>query len=170
MDLYKVLTFPDPFLKKVAKPVTVFDDDLKKISEIMISTMYENSGIGLAATQVGVDKRLFVMDINFSKDLPESERTPVVVVNPEISEKTDKQVSEEGCLSVPEFRAEITRFERIKLRYQNLEGEVREDRANGLLAVCIQHETDHLDGKLFIDYLQPLQRSIVKKKLKKLNT
>lgn len=167
MTVYKVLTFPDPFLKTVAKPVTQFDDELKSKAENMIETMYENAGIGLAATQVGMNRRLFVMDIYYSKDLPETVRDPQVIINPVIVEKENEQVMEEGCLSVPEFRAEVTRFNKIKLKYQDLEGEEKMMDAEGLLAVCIQHEMDHLDGVLFIDYLPTLQRNIIKKKLKK---
>jgi peptide deformylase len=170
MDLYKVLTFPDPFLKTIAKPVTEFNDDLREISERMIHTMYENSGIGLAAVQVGIDKRLFVMDVNYSKDLPEEERNPEVIINLEFIKKSDEQISEEGCLSVPEFRAEIHRYGRVKVRYQDLKGETTEKEVEGILAICMQHENDHLDGKLFIDHLPPLQRSMVRKRLKKMNS
>ncbi len=170
MDLYKILTFPDPFLKTVAKPVTEFNDELREISEKMIRTMYESNGIGLAAVQVGIDKRLFVMDVHFNKEMPEEERNPEVIINPEFVEKSDEQIADEGCLSVPEFRSEVKRYGRIKLRYRNLEGEEMEKDAEGYLAVCIQHETDHLNGKLFIDYLPPLQRSMVKKRLKKLKS
>lgn len=168
MTVFKVLTFPDPFLKTVAKPVTQFDDDLRSKAEIMIETMYENAGIGLAATQVGMNRRLFVMDIYYSKELPETVRDPQVIINPVIVEKEDEQIMEEGCLSVPEFRAEVKRFNKIKLNYQDLEGTKHEMEAEGLLAICIQHEMDHLDGILFIDHLPTLQRNMVKKKLKKL--
>lgn len=167
MNLFKVLTFPDPFLKTIARPVIQFDEDLKQIANKMIDTMYENNGIGLAAVQVGIDKRLFVMDIFFNKELPESERDPKVIINPELIETSEDQIMEEGCLSVPEFRAEVKRFGKIKLKYQDLEGNSQEVDAEGLLAVCIQHEMDHLDGKLFIDYLPPLQKAMIKKKLKK---
>lgn len=167
MTTYKVLTFPDPFLKTVAKPVDQFDAELHEIAEKMTHTMYENSGIGLAAVQVGVDKRLFIMDVKYSKDDPDSDRNPTVVINPELIEKADEQIMEEGCLSVPEFRAEVKRWAKITLRYQDLSGESREIEAEGLHAVCIQHEMDHLDGILFIDHLPLLQRNMVKKKLKK---
>jgi peptide deformylase len=167
MAAYKILTYPDPFLKTVAKPVIEFDERLRDSVDSMIETMYENSGIGLAAVQVGLDKRLFVMDVTYSKDLPEAARNPLVFINPEILEKSNEQVSEEGCLSVPEFRAEVKRYGYIKVRYQDLEGKEHIIEANGLKSVCIQHETDHLDGKLFIDYLPILQRNMIKKKLKK---
>ena len=167
MSLYKVLTFPDPFLKTVASPVIEFDQNLRSQVEIMIETMYENAGIGLAATQVGLNKRLFVMDVFYSKEIPESERDPQVIINPVISEGSDEQVMEEGCLSVPDFRAEVKRFSKLKLQYKDLDGKDRQMEGEGLLAICIQHELDHLDGKLFIDYLPSLQRAMIKKKLKK---
>ncbi|MBU2515099.1 peptide deformylase [bacterium] len=167
MEAYKILTYPDPFLKIIAKPVTLFDEELQEISERMIQTMYEGIGVGLAATQVGVNKRLFVMDVSYNKDLPESERNPIVVINPKIIEKADKQAGEEGCLSVPEFRADVERYRQVKLQYRDLKGDLKEMDAEDLAAVCIQHEIDHLKGKLFIDYLPPLQRNMIKKKLKK---
>lgn len=167
MATYKVLTFPHPFLKTVAKPVISFDDKLKTIVADMSETMYESAGIGLAAVQVGLDKRLFVMDVNYTSETPESERNPIPIINPQLLEKEQEQTMEEGCLSVPEFRAEVKRYGKIKLGYQDLNGEKQEMDAEGLLAVCIQHEMDHLDGKLFIDYLPPLQRTMIKKKLKK---
>lgn len=167
MAAYKILTYPDPFLKTVAKPVIEFDSKLREVVESMNETMYGNNGIGLAAVQVGLDKRLFVMDVTYNRDLPESARNPLVLVNPEILEKSDEQINEEGCLSVPEFRAEVKRFGQIKVRYQDLEGKEQVIEANGLKSVCIQHEMDHLDGKLFIEYLPILQRNMIKKKLKK---
>ncbi len=167
MAVYKILTFPHPFLKTKAKPVTEFDDELKNITDTMIETLYENSGVGLAAVQVGLNKRLFVMDVNNNNDLNVSERRPTIIVNPEIVAKSDEQVGEERCLSVPDFSGEVKRYSKLTLKYQDLKGNPHEINAEGLLAVCIQHELDHLDGKLFIDLLPPLQRKIVKTKLKK---
>ncbi|MCG8339238.1 MAG: peptide deformylase [Proteobacteria bacterium] len=167
MTVYKVLTYPDPFLKTVATPVTEFDNKLKEISDNMIETMYENAGIGLAAVQIGFGKRLFVMDVTYSKELPESARNPMVIINPEIIEKSEEQVNEEGCLSVPEFRAEVKRSGSITLKYQDVEGNEHTMEASGLKSICIQHEMDHLEGKLFIDYLPSLQRNMIRKKLKK---
>ncbi len=167
MAVYKVLTFPDPFLKTIATPVTEFDEKLKEIADAMVETMYKNSGIGLAAVQVGYGKRLFVMDVTYSKELPESTRNPMFITNPEIIEKSAEQVGEEGCLSVPDFRGEVKRFGSITLKYQDIEGVEHMMEAEGIKAVCIQHEMDHLEGKLFIDYLPTLQRNIIKKKLKK---
>ena len=168
MEPYKVLTFPDPFLKTIAKPVAVFDEELKEIADRMIVTMYESGGIGLAAIQVGIDKRMFVMDVSYSKEMPESDRNPTVIINPEIEEKGQAALGEEGCLSVPEFRADVKRASEIVLRFKDLNGEQQELEADGMMAVCIQHETDHLNGKLFIDYLPPLQRNMIRKKLKKM--
>ncbi len=167
MTIYKILTYPDPFLKTVATPVTEFDEKLKEISDNMIETMYEKSGIGLAAVQIGFGKRLFVMDVTYNKELPESARNPMVIVNPEITESSEEQVNEEGCLSVPEFRAEVKRVGTISLKYQDVEGNEHTMEASGLKSICIQHEMDHLEGKLFIDYLPTLQRNMIRKKLKK---
>ncbi len=166
MALYKVLTFPDPFLKTVAKPVTVFDDKLRQIASDMSETMYENAGVGLAAVQVGLDMRMFVMDVTYDRDDPNS-KNPIVIINPEFLEKKGKQCSEEGCLSVPEYRAEVDRYDSIRIRYQDLDGVEHTKFTSGYESTCMQHETDHLDGKLFIDHLPVLQRNMIKKKLKK---
>ncbi len=167
MALLKILTFPDPFLKIVAKPVTQFDKTLETLVHDMANTMYDEPGIGLAATQVHEDKRLFVMDVFFNKEDPESKKQPVAVINPEIIESSGESVIEEGCLSVPEFRAEIKRFSEVTLRFQDLDQAVHELQAEGLLAICIQHELDHLNGKLFIDHLPPLKRRMIQNRLKK---
>ncbi len=167
MALLKILTFPDPFLKIVAKPVTQFDKTLETLVQDMANTMYDEPGIGLAATQVHEDKRLFVMDVFFNKEDPESKKQPVAVINPEIIESSGESIIEEGCLSVPEFRAEIKRFAEVTLRFQDLDQAVHELQAEGLLAICIQHELDHLNGKLFIDHLPPLKRRMIQNRLKK---
>lgn len=167
MALLKILTYPDPFLKTVAKPVTEFNDQLKSLVRDMAETMYDEPGVGLAATQVGEDKRLFVMDVFYNSEDPESKKTPVAVVNPEILEPAGESCAEEGCLSVPGFRAEVKRSASLILRFQDLEGEPHEMNAEGFLAICIQHENDHLNGKLFIDHLPPLKRRMVQNKLKK---
>ncbi|MCP4757595.1 MAG: peptide deformylase [Proteobacteria bacterium] len=167
MAVMEILTYPNPFLKTFAAPVREFDQDLRKTVEDMIDCMYKNSGVGLAATQVGIDKRLFVMDVNYNKEDPDSKKEPIAVINPEIIQKSGEKVSEEGCLSVPEFRAEINRASEIALGYQDLDGKTHQIDADGLLAVCIQHETDHLEGKLFIDHLPPLKRKMIQNKLKK---
>ena len=167
MALLKILTFPDPFLKKIAESVTVFDDQLKDLIRDMAETMYDEPGIGLAATQVGENKRLFVMDVYYDKEDPESKKQPVAVINPEIIEKSGESCIEEGCLSVPDFRADVKRSAELVLRFQDLQEETHEIQAEGLLAICIQHEFDHLNGKLFIDHLPPLKRRMVQNKLKK---
>lgn len=147
--------------------MTEFDDTLKTLVQNMAETMYDEPGIGLAATQVGVDKRLFVMDVFYNKEDPESKKQPVAIINPEIIDADGDSFVEEGCLSVPEFRAEVKRSAELVLRFQDLEEEVHEMNADGLLAICIQHELDHLNGKLFIDHLPPLKRRMVQNKLKK---
>lgn len=168
MASLKVLRYPDPFLKTVAKPVTSFDDSLKKLVENMFETMYEEHGIGLAATQVGEDKQLFVMDTDYTQETPKEERTPIAIINPKFVVKEGETCTEEGCLSVPEFRAEVKRHSKITLQYQDVEGETHTMEATELPAICIQHEFDHLQGKLFIDYLPRLKRSMIQTKLKKL--
>ena len=129
----------------------------------MLETMYAENGIGLAATQVNVQQRVVVMDLSAEKD------TPVTLVNPEIIQKTGSEEMEEGCLSVPGYSDLVQRAEKISYRYLNLDGEVIEDETDGLRAVCIQHEIDHLDGKLFIDYLSPIKRQRLRKKIGKQN-
>ena len=167
MAVLEILTYPDPFLRNVANPVTDIDDQVKTIAANMLDTMYEKSGLGLAAIQVGVNKRIFVMDVVFNREDPDSEKKPVVVINPEIIEKSGESQVEEGCLSVVDFRAEVNRATKVTLKYQDLEGNTLEYEADGIAAICVQHELDHLDGKLFIDYLPPIKRKMVKGKLKK---
>src|ERR1700739_4255093 len=164
MAIRPILTVPDPKLKLVSKPVERVDDALRALMDDMLETMYAAPGIGLAAVQVGVAKRVIVMDIAGKEEPPE----PRFFVNPEIlwaSEETAPY--EEGCLSVPEIYDEVERPARVKLRYQNYQGRTIEDDAEGLCAVCIQHEMDHLDGVLFIDHLSRLKREQAVKKVKK---
>ena len=164
MALRDILVVPDPTLKKVSARVDVVDDDLRALMDDMLETMYAAPGIGLAAIQVGVPKRVIVMDISRE----EEERAPRFFVNPEIlwaSEETAPY--EEGCLSVPEIYDEVERPARVKLRYQDYQGQLIEEDAEGLFAVCIQHEMDHLDGVLFIDHLSLLKREQAVKKVKK---
>lgn len=167
MTVLKILTYPDPFLKKIASPVKRIDKKLRKLTEEMIQTMYEKSGVGLAAIQIGEDKKLFVMDVKYDREDPESKKEPMVLINPEILEKSGECTLEEGCLSVPEFRMEIKRSTRLLVQFQNLDNKTIQLEADGLSAVCIQHEMDHLSGKLIIDHLPPLKRKMVKNKLKK---
>jgi len=161
MSIMKILTFPDPRLRTVADPVEKFDKSLKKLTDDMLETMYSENGIGLAATQVNVHKRVIVMDIS------EERNEPRVFINPEFEIKNNKSLFtfSEGCLSVPGFNEEITRPDQIILKWQNLDGDNLEDEPEGLLTVCIQHEIDHLEGKLMVDYLSTLKRDRIRKKL-----
>ena len=156
-----ILEFPDPRLRTVAKPVGQVDDALRGLIADMFETMYDAPGIGLAATQVDVHLRLLVLDVS------EDKSRPMVFINPEILETEGSQVYQEGCLSVPGIFADVTRADEITVRFLDRQGQPQELRADGLLAVCIQHEMDHLDGKLFVDYLSPLKREMVRKKLAK---
>ena len=168
MTVLKVLTYPDPFLKTVVHPVVEFDQQLKKIADDMAETMYESNGIGLAATQVGIDMQMVVIDVLHKKDDEvDYEKKPLVMINPVIIEKTDKLFFEEGCLSVPDYRAEVERYGEIKVRYNQLDGSEITTEADGLFAICIQHELDHLKGILFIDKIPLLKRKMIQKKLKK---
>jgi peptide deformylase len=168
MAALNVLTFPHPLLKQKALPVTRFDDELKTLAADMLDTMYAEGGIGLAANQVGQLKRLVVTDLQ-NEDEPRPgrrrPREPRVWVNPSLLASSGEMVTEEGCLSVVDFRAEVKRAGRIRVRYQTLEGKTREEDLDGLAAVCLQHELDHLDGKLFIDRLPALRRQMVRKRL-----
>lgn len=161
MPLMEVLHFPDPRLRKKAEPVTVIDDSIRQLAADMLETMYAEQGIGLAATQVNVQQRVVVIDLSENRD------QPMALVNPEILSAEGTEQMQEGCLSVPDYFDLVERAEFIRLRYQDLEGKTVEMETGGLLAVCVQHEIDHLNGKLFIDYLSPLKRQRLKKKLEK---
>ena len=152
---------PDPRLRTVAKPVDTFDDDLVRLVDDMIETMYEARGIGLAATQVNVHRRLLVLDVSEEQDSPRE------YVNPEIVETEGTETCEEGCLSVPGIYADVRRAERVRVRAFDRHGKEFEETIDGMHAVCLQHEMDHLEGKLFVDYLSPLKRRMVLKKLEK---
>ena len=167
MALLQVHEFPDPILQQHAMPVTVFDDKLRRLAADMLETMYEERGIGLAANQVAVLKQIVVVDV-MAGDEDHGQREPQVLVNPKIVAASGETAIEEGCLSVPEFRAEVPRAEKIIVEYQDLEGQPQTLEADGLLAICLQHEFDHLRGRLFIDYLPPLKQRMVKKRLAKL--
>ncbi len=162
MTLLSILQFPDPSLRKKAKPVTEFNADLKKLVSDMFETMYEAPGIGLAATQVDVHKCVLVTDISEEKDSPQ------VLINPEILETEGTEESDEGCLSVPGYYESVRRAQKIRVRAQDENGEAFEFEADGLKAVCVQHEMDHLNGKLFVDYISTLKRDRIRKKLEKL--
>ena len=161
MALLKILEFPDPRLRTKATAVDVVDDELRALIDDMFETMYAAPGIGLAATQVDVHKRLLVTDVTPDKSEPH------VLINPEIIEKDGVIVSDEGCLSVPGVFDIVTRSERVRVSALDRDGQSIELEADGLLAVCIQHEIDHLDGKLFVDYLSNLKRQRIRKKLEK---
>jgi len=164
MALREILVVPDPVLKQVSQPVDKVDDELRALMDDMLETMYDAPGIGLAAIQVGVAKRVIVMDLAG----PDEEKAPRYFVNPEIlwaSEET--QPYEEGCLSVPDIFDEVERPTQVKLKYLNYQGEEVIEDAEGLYAVCIQHEMDHLEGVLFIDYLSRLKRDRAVAKVKK---
>mgnify|MGYP002700724261 CR=1 FL=1 len=163
MTKLDILHFPDKRLRTKATDITVIDDDLRLFIADMYQTMYEAPGIGLAATQVNFHKRLIVIDVS------EDKNEPLCLINPVITHKEGIEVMQEGCLSVPGFYEDVERAESITIKAQNEQGEPFELTANDLLAVCIQHEIDHLDGKLFVDYLSPLKRNRIRKKLERMN-
>ena len=161
MSHLTILHFPDERLRTVAKRVESVDNSLRKLIDDMFETMYEAPGIGLAASQVDFHQRLIVIDVSDEKD------RPLVFINPEILEKVGVEEMDEGCLSVPGIYEKVQRADRVKVRALDRNGELFELEAEGLLAVCIQHEIDHLDGKLFVDYLSTLKRQRIKKKFEK---
>lgn len=161
MALLEILHFPDPRLRTKAKPVTQVDDSVRQIIDDMFETMYEAPGIGLAATQVNIHQRIIAIDVSENKD------EPLVLINPNIVVVEGVEEMDEGCLSVPGFYETVERADRVTVAYLDREGVKQQLDADGLLAVCIQHEIDHLDGKLFVDYLSPLKRNRIRKKLEK---
>jgi peptide deformylase len=166
MSLKEILIHPDPRLKKAAAPVDEITDDLRRLADDMLETMYDAPGIGLAAPQVGVLKRMLVMDC--VKEEGAAPR-PMVLINPEVTwTSEDLSTYEEGCLSIPEQYADVTRPAEVEVRWTDLSGAGQKERFDGLWATCVQHEIDHLDGKLFIDYLKPLKRQIITRKMVKL--
>ena len=166
MSTLQIIIHPDPRLKKVCAPVAEIDADLRRLAENMLETMYEAPGIGLAAPQVGVMKRLFVMDCVKERDAAPQ---PMVLINPEITWVSEEMNTyEEGCLSIPDQYAEIERPAEARMRWLDLDGKAHEEQFDGLWATCAQHEFDHLQGKLFIDYLKPLRRQMITRKMIKL--
>jgi peptide deformylase len=161
MALLPILEFPDPRLRTVASPIAQVDSAIRTLIDNMFETMYEAPGIGLAATQVNVHQQLLVLDIS------EEHNQPLVFINPEILRFEGSQTYQEGCLSVPGIFADVKRHNQITVRALDRDGKTFELNADGLLAVCIQHEMDHLAGKVFVDYLSPLKRELVRKKLAK---
>lgn len=173
MSKLKIYTFPDIVLTQTSKPIQRVEKPLHKIADDMLETMYDAPGVGLAANQVGILDRILVLDTEYDvEDSPEGEpilknRKPIIVINPEIIDREGSILFSEGCLSVPEYTAEVKRAEKIKLRFQDIDGLTRTLSADGLLAVAIQHEIDHLDGKLFIDRLSSLKKEMAKKRLRR---
>jgi len=163
LGILTILEFPDERLRKKAAVVKVVDDKIRRLLDDMLETMYDSRGVGLAATQVDVHQRIVVIDVSDDKE------APLILINPEIIEKDGVKEAEEGCLSVPGFFEKVTRAEHIRVRALNREGEIFEIEATELLAICIQHEIDHLDGKLFVDHISPLKRQRIKKKLEKIH-
>lgn len=163
MSLLTILEFPDERLRKKAAPVEKVDAVIKKLVDDMFETMYEARGVGLAATQVNVHQRVIVIDVS------EDKKSPLCLINPEIIAKDGIEETEEGCLSVPGFFEKVKRAEHIRIRALNRDGDFFEFEADDLLAVCVQHEMDHLEGKLFVDYISPLKRQMIKKKLNKIH-
>jgi len=163
MAILRICTYPDPVLREKAQPISQIDRAVRKLADDMAETMYAAPGIGLAANQVGIPKRLIVLDLQDR----EGQRGLIVLVNPEIVQASGSIKHEEGCLSVPGFYAKVSRFGRVLVRGLNLDGKMVEIDAQGLLAVALQHEIDHLDGKLFVDRLGPVGRELFKRKWKK---
>jgi peptide deformylase len=161
MAILDILHFPDPRLRNKAKPVEAVDDSIRQLVDDMLETMYQAPGIGLAATQVNVAKRVIVIDVSEQKD------QPLCLINPEILETQGSEQMEEGCLSVPDVYDVVTRAEWVRVRALDRNGNAFELEADGLLGVCIQHEIDHLEGKLFVDYLSGLKRQRIRKRLEK---
>lgn len=161
MTIREILEYPDERLHTIAEPVQTFDANLKKLTEDMLETMYANNGIGLAATQINVHQRVVVIDLQ-----EEDEKKPLILINPKIINNSEsKQISKEGCLSVPGIYDEVQRYEKISIETYDLENKKTTINAENLLAICIQHEIDHLNGKVFVQYLSSLKENRIKKKL-----
>ena len=156
-----ILEYPDPRLRKKAEAVTEVNDAVRQLADDMLETMYAANGVGLAATQVDVHQRLIVLDASESRD------QPLVLINPELTSAEGKAVSEEGCLSVPGIYDKLARATHIRVRARGKDGKVFEMEARGLLGICIQHEMDHLEGKVFVDYLSELKRQLIRRRLEK---
>jgi peptide deformylase len=164
MSIRPLVIIPDSKLRLTSEPVKDITDEIRRLADDMLDTMYDAPGVGLAAIQIGVPVRMVTMDVSKTDD----ERQPLVLINPEILwASEEKRVYEEGCLSIPEYYEEVERPDRVRFRYMNLQGETVEQEADGLMATCVQHEIDHLNGVLFIDYLSKLKRDRVMTKFKK---
>ena len=167
MAILEIYTFPDPILREQTKAVTVFDHELETTTQSMLETMYVSSGIGLSAIQAGILKQIIVVDLKSGEE-DITQREPHVFINPKIVKQSGTTVSEEGCLSVIEFRGEIQRAEKIIVEYQDVTGKLQKMEAEEMMSICLQHEIDHLNGVLFIDHLPLLKQKMVKKRLTKL--
>jgi peptide deformylase len=166
MTTLPIVKLPDPILRKVSTPVETVNDELRSLLDDMLETMYDAPGVGLAGIQVGVDKRILVVD---ATDKDSDERKPVCMINPEILDRSDTmRLYEEGCLSIPDTLVDIERPAEVRVRYVDRDGDLKELQASGLLATAVQHEIDHLDGRLIIDYLSKLRRDMVIRKFRKL--
>jgi len=163
--IYSIVKYGDAVLEKPSAPITKFDDALRKLADDMFESMYAAHGVGLAAPQIGISKRIAVIDVTFKED-PEAK---IVLVNPEIIHVEGKLTSNEGCLSLPEFREKVTRPRKVTARAQNLKGETFEVTGEELLARALLHETDHLNGKLYISHISALKRDLIKRKIRKLH-
>ena len=164
VKIHEVVKYPDPVLARRGETVTVFDAELKKLVNEMFESMYIAQGIGLAAPQINISKRITVIDVSFKKN----PKDKIVLINPEIVDRTGKQLEEEGCLSLPDIREKVSRAEWVKVRAQDADGKTFEIEGTELLGRCMQHEIDHLDGVLFIDHLSRLKRELVLRKIKKM--
>jgi peptide deformylase len=162
--IYPIVKFGDPVLEKPAAAITKFDDELRQLADDMFESMYAAHGVGLAATQIGISKRVAVIDVTFKED----PTAKIVLVNPEIVHVEGRITSNEGCLSLPEFREKVTRAKKVTARAQNLKGETFEVTGEDLLARALLHETDHLNGKLYISHISALKRDLIKRKIRKL--
>jgi peptide deformylase len=162
--IYPIVKLGNPVLEKQADTITVFDDALRQLAEDMFESMYAAHGVGLAAPQIGISRKIAVIDITFKEDPAQK----IVLVNPEIIRVEGKQAGTEGCLSIPEFREKVTRPKRVKVRAQDLKGQVFEMTGEDLLARAFMHETDHLSGKLFITHISALKRDLIRRKVRKL--
>ncbi len=170
MSLRTILLHPDPRLKKKCAPVTTFDADLAALADDMLETMYDAPGIGLAAPQIGITKRILVMDCAArEEDEASAPKEPRVLINPEVTWiSEEKNVYEEGCLSIPEHYADVERPSAVRIGFTDLQGKAHEEEFDGLWATCVQHEIDHLNGKLFIDHIGSVKRTMITNKMKKL--
>ncbi|WP_336278742.1 peptide deformylase [Bartonella sp. CB175] len=169
MSIRSLITLPDPVLRTISKPVEHVDLTLQKLADDMLDTMYDAKGIGLAAIQIGIPLRMLVIDISHVSEIDNNApKTPLVIINPEILWLSDERnVYKEGCLSIPEYYAEVERPKRLCVRYRDRQGKQIEIEANNLLATCLQHEIDHLNGRLFVDHISKIKRDMAIRKLKK---